>query len=224
MIDEIEFKQIADELVRRPLQMNPSRRTCGRGRTQTFGMVRKRRTPHGISAVSRDRPYLYKMILEFADKHVSHPCTSITVNMNYRCEPHKDKGNYGMSTVVAFGNYTGGELCVEGKEMNVCNLPVTLDFSNNTHWVKEFSGERFSMVFYNCKIPAEIKMPDVCVCEIDGKYILHVNGEPVVYNKYQRSKQKQAVKLENILQKVAVFGSRVIKAFLPRARRFLKLT
>ena len=223
MIDEIEFKLITDELVRRPLAICSSRRTCGIGRTQTFGLIRKRRTPHGPSAISRDRPFLYNLLLEFGRKHINHPFASITLNMNYRCEPHKDRGNEGESTVVGFGNYTGGELCVGENLFDVRHTPITMDFSSTTHWVGEFSGERYSMVFYNCELPDGFKVPALHVGCINGKDTLFVDGKPLIYNKHQRSKKykKRAVKgATGIINKLISFGSRVLSSF--RSRKFLK--
>ena len=111
-----------------------------------------------------ERPKLYGMLLEYAKKYVKVPFTSITVNQNYCAAPHYDKGNVGDSHIVAFGDYQGGELEIhEGARKGVYDVrkPVITDFSKVLHSVREFTGTRYSLVFYTIKNAPPLPAPSV---------------------------------------------------------------
>jgi hypothetical protein len=80
--------------------------------------------------------------------------TGITVNVNYEARPHIDKNNDGASCVVAFGDYEGGELCIDGTAYSLRHRPLTFHASSTYHAVKPItSGTRYSVVFYRTKFP-----------------------------------------------------------------------
>jgi hypothetical protein len=165
MIDASEFSNIILELQRQPLQTNNYRNKAGSGRSQAFGVVCRRCLLPDYSRQCWVRPYLYKLLLDFADKHVKIPYTSITVNQNYKAAAHKDKGNVGESFLVAFGDYTGGCLEVEeGSEKklyDVKHTPLVLDFSKYMHSVQDFEGDRYSLVFYTARKSEGLPKPSV---------------------------------------------------------------
>jgi len=181
MIPAEEFAEIISELKRQPLPINAYRNKAGSGRSQAFGVVGRRSLAPDYSRLCWLRPYLYKLLLDFAAKWVTIPFTSITVNQSYAAAPHKDKGNVGDSFLVAFGDYQGGELEVlEGdlKGMhNVRYTPLITDFSKVLHSVKEFTGDRYSLVFYTAKKSEDLPKPSVEVLE--GKYVFK-RGDEVV--------------------------------------------
>lgn len=146
------FKDIIEELERRPLYVNQYRKQSGAGRSQCFGLVNRRCLAPDYSRTCWMRPQLYKLLLEFAQKYINFPYTSITLNQNYLAKKHKDRGNVGESLVVAFGNYEGGELALyDGDEkqlIDVKHKPIIRDFSKTWHGVEPFSGNRYSLVFY----------------------------------------------------------------------------
>ncbi len=147
------FTEILDELERQPIGWNHYRMVSGLGRSQTFGVVGRRGLPPDYSRQNWRRPYLFKLLTDFGDHYVDISYNSISVNQNYRAAPHYDKGNIGEAFLVAFGNYTGGQLQLhEGgaapQEVDVCHKPVIRDFSQVLHSVKEFEGNRCSLVFY----------------------------------------------------------------------------
>ena len=154
-IPEEEFAAIVAEIKRSPIQTNYYRGKTGIGRSQVFGVVNRRCLPADYSRWCWRRPYLYRLLLDFAAKHVKIPFTSITVNQSYPCAPHRDKNNIGESFLVAFGSYTGGELKIHEGELEgdhtICRKPIVADFSKITHSVLPFEGERFSLVFYTNK-------------------------------------------------------------------------
>ena len=151
-IDAKEFVLIQQELERKPIPNNQYRLNSGIGRSQAFGLVNRRSMPPDYSRLCWQRPYLYKLLLDFADKYVKIPFTSITVNQNYQVTRHKDRGNIGKSFLVAFGDYKGGELVIEdGENAGTHNIkfnPIIADFCEAWHSVKSFTGNRYSIVFY----------------------------------------------------------------------------
>jgi len=109
--------------------------------------------------------------------------TSITVNQSYKCLPHRDKGNYGDSFLVAFGEYQGGRLVIHEGDLSgshdICWKPIKTDFSKVLHSVTDFTGERYSLVFYNLKttkMPKEPLPKGEAVVE-NGKYVFKRGGK-----------------------------------------------
>lgn len=145
------------ELKRRKIPLSKDRTLVGKGRTACFGQVKKRVYAPNYSRHCWTRPYLYKLLLEFGEKYITHPFTSVQVNQNYRCKPHKDRGNTGVSTVVSFGDYdSGGQLCILegplGGDYNIKYSPITVDFTRYKHTVNPWSGgDRISIVYFTMK-------------------------------------------------------------------------
>ena len=176
-----DFADILKELERQSISVNKYRTTSGDGRSQAFGVVGRRGLPPDYSRQCWLRPYLYKLLLDFGTKHITHPYTSITVNQNYKAAPHRDKGNVGESTVVAFGDYLGGELEIfEGEKKAVWDVkykPVVTDFSKALHSVRDFTGCRYSLVYYTAKKSEDLPLPSVR--EVDGKLAFFRGDEQV---------------------------------------------
>ena len=179
------FTEILQELQSRPLAVNMYRDKAGSGRSQSFGIVNRRCLPCDHSRQNWIRPKLFYHLQEFANKYVDISWTSITVNQSYKCQPHRDKGNFGDSFLVAFGDYQGGELVIhEGDlsgEHNIRYRPIKTDFSKVLHSVKDFTGERYSLVFYNLKttkMPTE-PLPKGEAIFKDGKYLFK-RGDQII--------------------------------------------
>jgi hypothetical protein len=66
---------------------------------------------------------------------------------------HRDKGNIGDSILVGFGNYEGGEICLESNEVeSIRYRPVIFNGSQITHWNTQItSGSKYSLVYYVSK-------------------------------------------------------------------------
>ena len=159
------FSELLTELQRKPLPVNSYRKKAGEGRSQAFGVVNRRSLPPDYSRNCWLRPYLYKLLLDFADKYVDISFNAITVNQNYKAGPHRDKGNVGVSYLVAFGNYTGGQLRIlEGDskgDWDIRAKPIVESFGDKLHEVLEFSGNRISLVFYTLKNAPQLPPPSV---------------------------------------------------------------
>jgi hypothetical protein len=179
------FTEILQELQSRPLPVNKYRDKAGSGRSQTFGLVNRRCLPVDYSRQNWIRPKLFYHLQEFARQYVDVSWTSITVNQNYRAGPHRDKGNYGISYLVAWGSYTGGDLQILEGDLsgshNIYCRPIKTDFSKVLHSVQDFTGERYSLVFYNLKstkMPKEPLPKGEAVFE-GGKYLFKRGGKTV---------------------------------------------
>ena len=183
-----EFAPILAELQRQPLPINRYRKKLGpAGRSNAFGIVNRRSLPPDYSRYCWCRPYLYKLLLDFGAKNVPFPFTSITVNEQFKSGPHRDRGNEGVSFLVAFGDYTGGELNIaEGDlsgNIDVCRKPLITDFTTQTHSVLPWEGNRYSLVYYNLKshrIPAGMPPPSV---KLEGNKYIFYRGDVAITRK-----------------------------------------
>ena len=100
---------------------NKYRVKVGEGESQCLGIVSKRSAPADLSRQSWLHPELHFLLMQFSEKYVKPyiSFTSIQVNKNYVCAPHKDTGNIGESYIVGFGDYSGGQLCIEDTDYNI---------------------------------------------------------------------------------------------------------
>lgn len=157
------FDDIISELQRRPISDNQYRDKAGAGRSQTFGIVNRRSLHPHYSRQNWLRPYLYHLLLEFGSNYVDVSFNSITINQNYQAKPHRDKNNRGNSFLVAFGDYTGGDLEILEGDLSgshcVRYAPLTTDFSKVLHSVKDFEGDRYSLVYYWFENSRSVRLP-----------------------------------------------------------------
>jgi hypothetical protein len=178
-----EFAPLLDNLTAYPLPMNRYRTTAGEGRSQVFGIVNKRSAgPPDYSRQCWLRPVTYSLLLDFADKWIDISWNAITVNVNYRAAPHRDRGNRGLSTLVAFGDFTGGELEFHEGDLSgthdVRYKPLTHDFSKDVHSVTRFQGQRMSLVFYWCHTRG-VSHPPPSVRDEDGTLVFYRGEERI---------------------------------------------
>lgn len=190
-----EFSDIVSELKRLPIEINKYRDKVGLGRSQCFGIVSKRSAHPDISRQSWRRPFLHHLLMEYASKYVPIPFTSIQVNQDMICEEHKDRGNVGLSYIVAFSDengFEGGNLWVEGFSYDINCSPLLFDGSMMRHKTEPFRGTRYSIVYhtllprpsYTLTTPP-LKDYEVVIHEgvwkikcKDGKYLWGKNGLP----------------------------------------------
>jgi hypothetical protein len=50
--------------------------------------------------------------------------------------------------IVGLGDYTGGELYVEGELFDMRFKPIEFDGWKLRYWTNQFQGERFSLVWF----------------------------------------------------------------------------
>lgn len=128
------------------------KKSTGYGRSCAFGFIRKRSYKPGVSALNVKKPKIWKAIKEFADS-TGFEYDSVQVNQNCVCGKHRDKKNVGISYLVSFGDYTGGELMVEDVEYD-CNMkPIVFNGAELEHWNNELQGSKWSIVLFKTTIP-----------------------------------------------------------------------
>jgi len=186
-VPEEDFADLIYELTREPIAVNYDRATAGTGRSQAFGIIRRWSYRPHLSRNTWMRPMLWQLLLDFATAHVPIPWDGITVNDTYVSAPHRDKGNHGQSYTVSFGDFTGGELCIQEGQ----GSPLALDTrhrgylfngSEKTHWTAPFVGRRFCLVFYSITWPTKFlpRYSVRCFLEEDGLRIHDEYDESVV--------------------------------------------
>jgi hypothetical protein len=190
-LDEYAFKDLIEHLSKHNIPINKYRKSVGDGRSQAFGMVRKRSMPPDLSRNSWCDPRLHYLLMLFARLHVNIPFTSIQVNDSLACMPHRDIHNVGESYIVAFGNFMGGELVMElpggKKEFNIRHRPMLFNGSEITHSVNAFTGRRWSLVYHTIEVPKKLPMVrtlnDYEAVVRNGEYVIafYKPGEPVEY-------------------------------------------
>lgn len=102
----------------------------------------------GLSYYSKKYPKIYDEMKRIGDIIVPFQWKSIQVNRNLVCPKHKDKKNTSQSILVSFGEYTGGEIVVEGVEYNAYHTPIQFDGNKLTHWNNPIEGNKYSLVFF----------------------------------------------------------------------------
>jgi len=108
--------------------------------------------------------------------------TTIQVNKNMKCLPHIDRNNVGPSFIIALGDFTGGELVVEGEKFDVKNKFVEFDGTKG-HWTEDFKGERYSLVFFTHTFKPPLRQLRGVSITTQGQFL---NGE--IVKEYPRAK------------------------------------
>jgi hypothetical protein len=194
------FDPIIKELIRKPLEINKYRYKSGTGKSQTFGIVNRRCLPPDYSRQCWLRPYLYKLLLEFGEKYVPMSFNAITVNQDYKAEKHRDKHNLGNSFLVAFGDFQGGELVIHEGDLsgthNIQYKPIITDFSKIFHSVNDFTGNRYSLVFYTLTSNRLKYLPPPSIREENDKFFFY-RGEEKITNGLPHPLKKENKKISS---------------------------
>ena len=159
-IDEIEVKSGSDR--NKILYVNPRK-----GGSNLYGYTWKgfmsptksRQKVDGynglyITEMRRKNPEFAEIAKEFRDLHFpDFKYSQIQINKNYRIPKHKDSTNVGISTLCCFGDYTGGMTCINHDGIiiraDAREKPITFNGSELEHWVEEFEGDRYSLVYFH---------------------------------------------------------------------------
>ena len=98
------------------------------------------------------------------------PSTHCAVNRNAQFTPHVDSGRgqgQSLSMIVGLGNYTGGEILVEGNPYDIRYHALEFDGWKQLHWTAQFQGERYSLVWFSPEVQKESDQIDQV--ELSGK-------------------------------------------------------
>ena len=90
-------------------------------------------------------------LMSWADPQFSY--SAVAVTKNFVASPHVDEQDKSFQYAVALGDFQGGELCVQEETssfavVNTRNRIAKID-GRYLHWVRSYSGERYSLIFYN---------------------------------------------------------------------------
>ena len=120
--------------------------------SMTLGMTKHRFTknakPQPFQGNKKFPLFYQKLKILAQDNFPWFKYNTITVNHNVRGIPHKDSKNVGSSIIVGWGDYRGGDLNIEGNKYDIKHRGLMFDGSKHTHWVEEFSGDRWTAVYF----------------------------------------------------------------------------
>lgn len=127
-----------------------SEQTC---RTVTIGQVNQPfHKFKGHSKFTEMHPELWQAVQEFAQSlDPEHRYTSVTINHNVLCNPHRDKRNDGTTLIIGLGDYTGGELVIDEQVIDINHRPHYFNGHLHTHYNKPWTGDRWSLMFYSLR-------------------------------------------------------------------------
>lgn len=99
-------------------------------------------------------PHLDEIFSEFAKIYFpDFQYLQVQMNKNYTIPRHIDSRNVGTSILCCFGDYEGGETVYEKDDeeivLNPQLNPECFNGSKYYHYVKPFTGKRYSLVFFN---------------------------------------------------------------------------
>jgi len=118
-----------------------------------FGVTRKRGKDYvGLSRDSILHEEAFNELSRIGDLIVPFEYTTMHINENVVCPPHKDRLNDCESVIVSFGDYSGCNLIVEGIKYDTYCQPIMFDGSKLLHWnTNDLQGQKYSVVFYKQK-------------------------------------------------------------------------
>lgn len=93
------------------------------------------------------------------------PSSTIAINRNAQFRPHTDSGagaGQSRSLIVALGDYSGGELVVEGEQRDIRYNAIEFNGWTQRHWTMPFAGERYSLVWFTPKGCEGVRGVDLC--------------------------------------------------------------
>lgn len=148
--------------------------------TALFGKVHRQFTSYiGPSKLTLENSILWEKIKIYAKLiDPNFLWTTCNINKNVKSNPHYDKKNFGNTMIIGLGDYTGGELNINGNKININNNPYYFNGSKNLHWTEDFQGIRYSLMFYNYHFDAVLLRPNTtdnkCFKEISSNnYMKH---------------------------------------------------
>jgi len=147
-----------------------------------------------VAANTRKFPLVTKLLCKFLDDNpptgmefgTRFPFTTVCINKDYAAKRHRDNNNVGMTVLRGLGNYRGGRVKhwpqdpgrhqfpdvddlaeEEALILDTRHRSVCID-STKAHEVMEFSGKRFSLVYFTItrfeKTPEDVRdfLRDMC--------------------------------------------------------------
>lgn len=96
-------------------------------------------------------------LIESVDPDFAKRCSAIAITKNFVGSPHIDIENYGPFYGLSLGDFEGGGICVEGTPLEVVEVDTRHKFGRVDgrwpHWVAPYTGERYSVIYYQTEGP-----------------------------------------------------------------------
>ena len=92
---------------------------------------------------------------------------------NYKTKKHIDGNNIGRSLAISFGDFTGGELVVEGREYQTKLHPLIFNGALKEHYNRPIHGDRYSLIYF---VSAPAKATDEWIENLSRKMRNSVKG------------------------------------------------
>lgn len=147
--------------------------------SDTLGVLRDRNGSVHLTAPTLRYPQVAEIVARWLTERLPEEAkhftfTSMNLNCNYAARQHRDNGNFGPSFIRAFGEFTGGKLQywpedaggkleqIPEKEKVVIDIRkgLTLFNGNCAHAVEDFSGARYSVVYFTVGCHPQILAED----------------------------------------------------------------
>ncbi len=153
--DDENIIEMLTYLKKHPVRLSNKRiNSVGKGRTTVYGWGGRRSLGIGEFKNNTIHPDMYQGLLKLAEDYLPDSMKpfdklAIQVNQNLECKPHFDSTNIGISYLFVIGDFTGGELVIS----NICSVEpnnklIGFNGSKFEHYVKPFTGNRYSFVFF----------------------------------------------------------------------------
>lgn len=102
----------------------------------------------GPSRWNKKFPELYFLLKKYIQLYKpDFKYTTIQINKNVISKPHVDKNNVGPSYAIALGDFSGGDLVIEGTAFNIKNKWKKFNGTLG-HWITPFEGTRYSLIYF----------------------------------------------------------------------------
>jgi len=123
----------------------------------TLGLIHRQFSRYkGYSIDTTNNEDLYFLLLKWAKTFTDLTFTTISINKNVMCKPHKDAKNDGMTMIVGLGDYTGGELWIDNQTIDIHNRPYFFNGYAHLHYNLPHLGTRYSIMFYCYRVKIDI--------------------------------------------------------------------
>lgn len=120
----------------------------------TLGLIRKRNRkkeePRELTVATEKNLDLFSLCKKYIQQiSPDFYYTTICINKNLVCRPHKDAKNDSPSLIVGLGDYEGGDLFIDGEKHNIRYNPIIFNGYKQEHWNNEItSGTKYSIIYY----------------------------------------------------------------------------
>jgi hypothetical protein len=139
-------------LTKRCKEYNNARRNFHDHRGTLFGQVEPRyRTGVTLSKDSKKYPKIYDEIVRLGKLLSPIDFTTIQLNKDLMCAPHRDGQNVGLSFLISFGTYEGGLIVIDDVEHDAKYNGILFDGSKLLHYNTPHTGTKYSLVFFSYK-------------------------------------------------------------------------